>query len=121
MAADQGDSTSQYMLGYLYDAGQGVPQDYVQAAQWYLKAANQGNSDAQFNLAVDYHNGQGVARDDVQAYKWLEIAKDSAPQGSDGYNRLNSALDSLTTLMTSAQIADAQQAASTWQAKKQRK
>src|SRR6478736_521037 len=37
--ADAGDPHAQYNLGLLYARGQGVEQDYKQAASWYEKAA----------------------------------------------------------------------------------
>jgi hypothetical protein len=37
--ADQGDASAQYSLGVLYDTGQGVPLDYVEAHKWYDLAA----------------------------------------------------------------------------------
>ena len=47
--ADQGDAAAQYNLGYMYEIGEGVPQDYVQALKWYRKAAEQGDASARFN------------------------------------------------------------------------
>jgi hypothetical protein len=44
--AEQGDARAQYNLGYLYDNGQGVPQDDAKATNWYRKAAEQGHSGA---------------------------------------------------------------------------
>jgi len=38
-SAEQGDTTAQYNLAVMYDNGQGVPQDYVQAHKWYNLAA----------------------------------------------------------------------------------
>lgn len=38
-AADQGDASAQYNLGVMYVNGEGVTQDYKQAAKWYRKAA----------------------------------------------------------------------------------
>ena len=37
--ANAGDADAQYNLGASYYIGQGVPQDYAQAAAWYRKAA----------------------------------------------------------------------------------
>ena len=31
-------------LGLMYSNGEGVPQDYVKAREWYLKAADKGNA-----------------------------------------------------------------------------
>jgi TPR repeat protein len=33
-AAEQGDSLAQYSLGLLYDKGEGVPRDIVEASKW---------------------------------------------------------------------------------------
>ena len=33
--AEQGNSTAQYNLGAMYSQGQGVPQDYNEAAKWF--------------------------------------------------------------------------------------
>ena len=51
----------------MYANGQGVPQDYGKARQWYEKAAAQGLAAAQGNLGVMYANGHGVPQDDCSA------------------------------------------------------
>ncbi len=33
--AEQGDASAQYNLGFMYDNGQGVTQDYAVAVRWY--------------------------------------------------------------------------------------
>ena len=33
-AAENGHTLSQYQLGYRYETGEGIPQDYVQAYKW---------------------------------------------------------------------------------------
>ncbi len=40
--ADQGYAQAQKLLGYMYELGHGVPQDYFQAADWYRKASAKG-------------------------------------------------------------------------------
>ena len=40
--ADQGNARAQWGLALLYKEGQGVPQDYAEAAKWARKAADQG-------------------------------------------------------------------------------
>ena len=45
-AAEQGDANAQFYLGYMYHAGKGIPQDYVQAYAWYNTAATQGKESA---------------------------------------------------------------------------
>ena len=51
-----------------------VPQDFVQAVQWSLKAAQQGNIEAQLNVGLAYQNGDGVEGNFVEAAKWLRQA-----------------------------------------------
>lgn len=75
-AADQGFAAAETGLGFLYDNGQGVPQDYVQAMLWYRKAADQGYSGAQYDVALMYANGHGVAQDYSQAAAWYRKAAD---------------------------------------------
>lgn len=55
-----GDATAEYNMGVAYARGQGVPQDYQQAADWLRKAAEHGVADAEFALGVAYANGQGL-------------------------------------------------------------
>ena len=74
--AEQGDALAQYNLGVLYRKGRGVPQDDVQARQWYEKAAAQGQAKAQYNLGTLYLNGGGVPKDYQQALRWFRLAAD---------------------------------------------
>jgi uncharacterized protein len=77
--ASRGDAESQTKLGFLYDNGLGVPQDYAKARQWYEQAAAQGESYAQLNLGLLYDNGWGVPQDYAMARRWWELA---AAQGN---------------------------------------
>jgi TPR repeat protein len=72
--AQQGDAGAQFLLGALYAQGQGVPQDYGQAVQWFRRAAEQGHVAAQYNLGVRYHEGRGVPQDSPQAAAWFQRA-----------------------------------------------
>ena len=110
LAAEQGDAEAQYNLGLLYSNGQGVPQDYVATAKWFRLAAEQGHTDAQSNLGVLYASGQGVPQDYVEAHKWFNLAAASGGESA-GKNR-----DTAASLMTPAQIAEAQKLAREWMA-----
>lgn len=79
--ADDGEPTAQNNLGFMYYEGQGVPQDYVEAARLYRLSADQGHLTAQYNLGYMYHEGQGVPQDHVEAAKWYRL---SADQGNSG-------------------------------------
>ena len=58
-------------LGAIYEHGLGVPQDYLQAADWYRKAAEKGFAEAQYGLGFLYLNGYGVPKDFNQATTWM--------------------------------------------------
>ncbi len=70
-AAVKGDLRAQNNLGYLYENGLGIAQDYTQALQWYSRAAEGGLPDAQYNLATLYHYGRGVAQNHKAAFEWF--------------------------------------------------
>jgi TPR repeat protein len=41
-AADQGDASSQFILGEKYKIGRGVSKDYIESYKWFNLAASQG-------------------------------------------------------------------------------
>jgi TPR repeat protein len=106
--ANQGDAIAQNNFGFMYFNGQGVPQNHDEAAKWFWLAANQGVASAQALLGFMYADGQGVPRDYVRAHMWFSLA---AAQGGQvaAIER-----DSISKLMTSAQIAEAQKLAREW-------
>jgi TPR repeat protein len=65
---------AQLRLGLLYQTGQGVPQDYAQAAAWIREAAEQGNAVAQNFLGFLYSTGQGVPQNYAEAAIWFRKA-----------------------------------------------
>ena len=69
-SAEQGDAEAQFKLGLMYYRGDGVQQNYVVAADWFLKVAEQGYALAQYNLGVMYDNGRGVPENDRTAVQW---------------------------------------------------
>src|SRR2546430_1355100 len=89
--ADSGDADAQVNLGLLYGKGEGVPQDFAQARQWWQKAAAQGDAQAQVNLGLLYAKGEGVPQDFAQAREWYQKAAvqgDEAAQVSLGLSYL---------------------------------
>jgi hypothetical protein len=106
--AEKGNAFAQTRLGLMYAKGQGIPQDYAKAMQWFRLAAQQGNGLAQANLGVMYYNGQGVSQDYVKAYMWSEVAT------ANGFKEANANMPALAARMTSAQIARARQEAAEW-------
>jgi len=146
--AERGEADAQNFLGVMYDTGQGLTLDHLEAARWYRRAAEQGDADAQYNLATLYESGDGVARDEAEAAYWY---RDAAEQGHDDaqfylgalyesgkgvkrdyveshkwfdlaalQNRENAAKarDAVAERMTRAQIKAAKRRASDWQSKR---
>ena len=111
-AATRGDPRAQGQLGFMYENGFGVPQNYVAAAELYYRGATQGDPFAQARLGLSYDKGHGVPPDLILSYKWLDLAAAAAPGGQgDYYRRLRNAVASK---MTSAQISEGQRLALFW-------
>ena len=52
--AQHGDSSAQALVADMYSEGLGVPQDSIQAVDWYSKAAEQGEPGSMHNLGIAY-------------------------------------------------------------------
>ena len=61
---------SMALLGWFYDVGNGVAQDYEQARNWYEMAANAGSAYAMGNLSRLYDFGLGTKADAKEAARW---------------------------------------------------
>jgi TPR repeat protein len=72
--AEAGDTAAQVALAILYAKGDGVAQDYAQAAKWFHAAAERGVARAQYDLGVLYEHGRGVPLDNGQAVGWYRKA-----------------------------------------------
>jgi hypothetical protein len=110
--AELGEPAAQSHLGFMFEIGRGVPQNYTEAAIWYRRAAEQGDSLAQYALGLLYDKGHGVPRDIVEASKWLNLATAAAPTAAwEARARIR---DAVTTKMTRGEIARARLRALQW-------
>ena len=73
-AADKGDVEAQFTLGVMYQEGDGVKQDYLEALTWFTKAADQNFPLACSKLGLFYNNGWGVSQDYAECIKWWRRA-----------------------------------------------
>jgi uncharacterized protein len=107
--AERGDPRAQAMLGFMYANGNGVPQSYDLAVDWYTRSAEQGDPVGQYLLGLMYDKGFGVKADVVLAHMWLNLAAAHAPR----QNRDNFVLirDAVGSKMTRPQLEAAQQLA----------
>ena len=147
--AEQGHGDAQYRLGYMYYEGNGVPQNYKEAAYWWRKAAEQGDPFAQNNLGCMYGRGEGVPQNYKEAAYWyrkaavqgddaaqynlgmLFVIGEGVPQNfvtahmwlnlsaSQGHKEARKSRDKIATKMPPQQIAEAQRLASEWKPTKE--
>ena len=72
--AQRGNAEAQYFVASLYMRGQGVNQDYREAARLLREAADQGLAPAQYELSVAYLEGRGVPKDEAEFVRWTRKA-----------------------------------------------
>jgi len=65
---------ARYLLGQLYEAGQGVAADDNNALSWYLDAAEQGYAPAQYLVGLFLAEGRGAKQNPRAAVEWYERA-----------------------------------------------
>ncbi|WP_176713212.1 tetratricopeptide repeat protein [Gilliamella sp. Imp1-1] len=73
-ATEQNSAEAQNRLGYMYQYGLNVQQDYAKAIEWYQKSANQNYADAQVSLGYMYNYGLGVKKNLLKAKQLYEKA-----------------------------------------------
>lgn len=72
--AENGYGPDQYRLGLAYAAGDGVPQNFAEAARWWRRGAYNINPHAELMLGEAYAHGWGVPRNMNKAIHWWEAA-----------------------------------------------
>lgn len=72
--AEQGDAEAQFQTGRYYAQGQGVAQNYRQAAHYWLLAAKQHHAGAQMYLGTLFEKGLEVPQDHVKAAQCYQTA-----------------------------------------------
>jgi uncharacterized protein len=77
-ATNQGFTTAECNLAWMYSEGKGVPKNLARAVELYQKSADQGYANAQCNLGFMYEKGMGVAQNYSTARRLYER---SAAQG----------------------------------------
>ena len=81
-AAEKGNANAQLQLGYCYDKGKGVQQNYEEAFKWFKKSAEQGYDVAENRLGTYYYKGKGVAKDYRLAVYWFRMSAEHGNRDS---------------------------------------
>ncbi|MBT6556795.1 MAG: sel1 repeat family protein [Gammaproteobacteria bacterium] len=100
--AHAGNARAQNFLGFMYDNGEGVLEDDLEAVKWYRLAAEQGNPKAQYGLGVMFANGEGVTQSNVYAHMWWNIA------ASNGDRQANENKAVIASQMSAQELSNAQ-------------
>jgi len=108
-AAERGTSMAEYLVGAMYAAGKGLPQDDPRAYWWTLKAADKGVAPAQFNagLMCNARIPEGMCSH-AEAYKWFRMLADQ------GYPAAAQNIERLRGAMTPEEIAEGEHLAGQW-------
>lgn len=68
--AEQGNPMAQYMLGTMYDGGEGVPKNDAEAEKWYRKAAKQGDGLAELRLYYLFAESRIQPANNEERVRW---------------------------------------------------
>lgn len=113
--AEQGNPAAQFGLGGMYLVGEGLPQNYGEAAKWFRMAADQGYAHGQFSLGLMYRFGRGVPLDYIQAHMWSNLAASNLK--GEAREEAVKLRDATAESMTRKQIDEAQRLATEWRPK----
>ena len=80
LAGLDGNSTAQYMLGFMYATGFGnvVNRDQARAMMYHTFAAKAGNTRSEMTIAYRHHSGIGTPRNCNEAVVWYKKVADKA-------------------------------------------
>ncbi len=93
---------AQYYVGMMLLNGQGVEQNYEEAANWFRKAAEQSIPQAQYKLGMLYMQGQGLPRDYEFAYAWFRAG------ASHKHNKSIEAISSAREKLSAEELQEAE-------------
>ncbi|OYV77063.1 MAG: hypothetical protein B7Z74_00120, partial [Deltaproteobacteria bacterium 21-66-5] len=85
-ASERGNVKATNALGFMYEKGRGVPQNFAQAGRLYLQAMKKGDADAMVNRGLMFAQGRGVDVDLVEAYMHFLLSAAYAQDVGDGAN-----------------------------------
>lgn len=66
------DDRAAFFVGYLYEFGLGVGQNYEKAYEYYISCADCDDGEASYNLAILHYFGLGTAKDPYRSLSFME-------------------------------------------------
>lgn len=97
-----------YILGLMYEEGDGVPKNDGDAFSNYMKGAEAGHLGSQNKVGAKYAEGKGVAKDINRALMWFTIA------AANGFKDAAENRDKAEKLLKPMEISRAQKLAKEW-------
>jgi TPR repeat protein len=76
-AGEKGDTLAYVNIGWFFEKGRAVKQDYQQAISWYNKGAAAREPNTMNNLGAMYERGLGVKKDQKKADYWYAKAREA--------------------------------------------
>lgn len=73
-SAKAGNPIAENNVGFFYENGRVVKQDYAEAARWYQQAVDKGQERAEWHLGRLYYDGSGVPQNRVTAMSLITLA-----------------------------------------------
>ena len=107
-SAKQGDGSAMLHLAEIYEAGDIIGKDDLEAKGWYEKAALAGGTTAMIKLAEYYSEGKGTPKDVVKAYTWIIVAESRIHPESITGKAIKNEKNKLAQFLSPAEISDAQ-------------
>jgi len=106
-ASERGHVKATNALGFMYEKGRGVPQNFEQAGRLYFQAMKKGDADAMVNRGLMFAQGRGVDIDPVQAYMHFLLSAAYA-QDKETRDAAVKLKDEVATKLSKQQIARGQ-------------
>jgi TPR repeat protein len=69
-------------IGFMYENGLGVKQDYKEALLWHHKGVENGTAWSMYKMGEMYFNGHGVERDYTKAVEWFRKGAEAGDIGA---------------------------------------
>lgn len=106
-ASDKGHAKATNALGFMYDEGRGVPQNFSRASSLYLRAMKMGDADAMVNRGAMIMQGKGAPMDPQAAYMHFLLAA-AYSKDNDTRNAAVKLKDDVAAKLSKQQIARGQ-------------
>ena len=88
MAAGNGHMEAQFLVGLMYDIGEGqIGRDSKKAGKFLLRAALQGHAEAQQRMILRTEYGDGVPKIPAKAFMWAVVATASGDPNASRHRR----------------------------------